>query len=367
MEIRKTAGGEWERWTSHGENGVELSHAGIKTQPSRYQNALLDAVLIGGVGTPPQYRRQGGVRAIFEEVFREAPERGWAVSLLHPFSFAYYRKFGFEKISEHRIVDFPMGALDFVPRFSGFVPAEGGRGISDLISVYSRFSGKRNLMFPRNDGKLFPDGSDGRSCWLYYDEKGVPQAYLILSVEDHLDVNRMVGDCLHVYEMAFTSPDALLKALGFLRMYEGQTDNVRLHDTGPMPEVELALRHYNHTKIRIVPDIAARILDTEAFLKSADYPAQEGRFTVHIDDSEPMVGGTFRVEFGGGDRKVLRISDSADADAVLPAPALAVLLYGAAALTAENAVYIPGVSVANPDTDLFRAFPVRPGGVFEHF
>ena len=90
-----------EGWGVYSDDGAELySSASANTVMSRYGRQYLPALCIGGVSTRPEYRRLGCVRRIFDQVFSLAPERGWAVSLLHPFSFSYYRKFGYERIAD---------------------------------------------------------------------------------------------------------------------------------------------------------------------------------------------------------------------------------------------------------------------------
>ena len=75
-----------ERWAIfHSENGEQMSSAVLTTADSRYSGGFLPALLVGGVATQPEYRRFGCVRRILESAFEQAPERGWAVSLLHPF------------------------------------------------------------------------------------------------------------------------------------------------------------------------------------------------------------------------------------------------------------------------------------------
>ena len=53
---------------------------------------------IGGIGTLPEHRRRGHVRRLMEVAFRSMREREEAFSLLYPFSFPYYRMFGYELV-----------------------------------------------------------------------------------------------------------------------------------------------------------------------------------------------------------------------------------------------------------------------------
>ena len=51
---------------------------------------------IGGVATPPAYRRRGGIRGCFQVALPQMFADGYDFSYLYPFSTAYYRKFGYE-------------------------------------------------------------------------------------------------------------------------------------------------------------------------------------------------------------------------------------------------------------------------------
>ena len=105
---------------------------------------------------------------------------------------------------------------------------------------------------------------------------------MVLAREQYYYVNRMASVNLHVREICFTSPESLLKLLGFLRMYEGQMDSVKIHNCAMAPELETALRHYTHTKITVIPDIMARVHDVEAVLNAVKYPDTPGCFTVRV-------------------------------------------------------------------------------------
>ena len=90
------------------DNGVCMSHMGFRTLDSVYCGKYLKTLTISGVATSPEYRRCGCVRQMLNKLFEMAPERGWEVSFLHPFSFSYYRKFGYEKVADHKIIEFPI-------------------------------------------------------------------------------------------------------------------------------------------------------------------------------------------------------------------------------------------------------------------
>ncbi len=336
----------------------------------------LPCAFIGGIGTEPEYRRAGLVRTIVTEMAAEGDRRRVPVTILHPFSFAYYRKFGFERVADHRVLEFPTAALDVFPRYPDLTRCLGSDSRAVLADLYNRFAAHRNLLPVRDTGYPFPTTDDGPGrVYLSRDPNGVPDGYIILDTEKYFSVNRMVSVHLHIREMVFLTPAALDKLFGFMRMFEGELDTVMIHDCGMAPEVELRLRHYMHTKITVLPDIMARINDVEAVLAAVRYPTVPGCFTIRA--SEPAgtpwaafankTTGTWRVDYADGRGTVTRLPDTSDCDFAADIPALTQLIFGYASCGFETARYTSGTDFFTPAADFFRAFGPRPGGVFEHF
>ena len=369
MEIKITGHNEtdWrigESWQCM-EGETSLSHAGVFTVDSWLGRGFVKTNLVGGVGTPPENRRRGYVRAIFDEMFRRAPEYGWAVSLLHPFSFGYYRKFGYERVGDHRILTFPMRALEFVPYYKDFEPL--GDHLEEALAVYHDWARGRNLSL-RRGGSLFAQdcfGDHGSQVYLVR-ENGEVAGYVALAVQNHLVVNHMEGDYLHVYELVYRTPSALTKLLGVLRMFDGQNEVVRIHNCAMAPEIELTLRHYTHTQIQVLPDIMARPLDLPAMLRQNVWPRESGGFVFRVEDSLPDVGGTWEVAYADGGCEVKR-ADGKSPCAVFIPQAVVSLLYGYEEYDEALLRFTPGAEVCGDVNDLVRAFPKRPCGMYEHF
>ena len=234
--------------------------------------------------------------------------------------------------------------------------------LPDLISIYQAFSKGRNLLLPRVDGEKY----QGKTIYVCYDG-GTPIAYVILSEHKELYVNNYRNTLLTVNEMAYVSPKGLREIFSFLRMFEGEFDEIELLDGGLYSEVDLLLRHYVHTKYTSIADLSAKLLNTEAMLLANTYPQKEGAFTVKITDELPTVAGVYRVSYGGGDCQVKRLDDTAQSDILLPSNVFTRLIYGNDPIDERNVRYFDGVEIYGNTEDLFRAFPKRPCGVFEHF
>jgi len=345
-------------YTTKSEEGEQASQVGLIMEQSRFGREYVGCVGVGAVSTKPQFRREGLVRKSLETFFEEAKEHPeWAVSLLHPFSFPYYRKFGYEKVSYHQTMEMPIQALDMFPRFANFVPVTPELEPA-LLALYDRFAQGRNMPFKRTNMKWFPKNPQNQ---LYVRMKdGVATAYISFRVEDHLLVNRMVGDRLVIDEYGFDSPEALQEILGFIRMFDGQMLRVKFTDTFLCPEVDMMLRHYHSIEYVRYPDISAKILNLKAMLEANDYPQKGGRFVLGTAAGEKWL-----VEYEAGQACVKPAC--CEADLVCDEPALARVLYGLDPLTAGNIRYMPGVDVRGNVEDLLRAFPTRICGMFEHF
>ncbi len=357
------------------ENGIDMSHGGQGYRVIHLHGAKLPAAFIGGIGTEPEYRRAGLVREIVTAMAEEADRREIPLSVLHPFSFAYYRKFGFERVADHRVLEFPMSALNIFDRNPHLVRAADADR-STLASLYNTFAEKRNLLPVRSANHPFPTAPDSSvRAYITHDDSGAPDGYVTVEKEKYYSVNRMVSVNLHVYEMVFLSPAALDRLFGFLRMYEGELDSVKIHDCAMSPEVELRLRHYMHTTITVIPDLMARINDVAAVLAAVRYPDEAGHFTVSTTETpgspwsalSHKTTGVFRVDYQNGVGTVTRLSDDAPADLTADIGALTQLIFGYESCGYDTARYTPGVTFQNSAPDFFRAFPRRPSGVFEHF
>jgi len=335
--------------------------------PTRFGEKWIPSVLVGGVGTKPEYRRGGHVRELFERMFAASEREPWVVSLLHPFSFNYYRMFGYELVSDHRLVTVAMDKLSHIPRFSEFRPLKESE-LPEVLDLYNnRFAPHRNLTQKRFDTQRFPFGDNSGDVAYALRENGRFTAYLRLHTEKKYIVNHMGEGVLTVKEIVFESLDALVKAMGFLRMYEGELEQVFFANLAPIPEVEYLLREYIAEKIEIVPDVAARVLDTVGLLEAVSYPQKAGQFIIKIEDILPKVAGTYHVEYADGKAEITKLCEDAAWDICTDAAGFARLAYGYDGANARMARYMPGVRLNNDAEDFFRAFPKQICGIFEHF
>src|SRR5699024_9869189 len=76
---------------------------------------------ISSVATWPEYRRQGMVKHLLKHALTYMKNQGMTISFLHPFSFALYRKFGFELAFANKTYTIPIEYFKNVERGHGYV------------------------------------------------------------------------------------------------------------------------------------------------------------------------------------------------------------------------------------------------------
>ena len=332
---------------------------------SCYNGSVLPAVGIGGVASLPEYRRMGSVRAIFDHIFSLAPERGWATSYLYPFSFQFYRQFGYERVIRRHGLKLPANALEKFERNTRakLYERDGSVRKEELLSVYNAWAIKNNITFARGENTWAwsdkPHASQ-RFTYLWYAEDGTPAALAAFSCKD---------GCMRVKELCYLTADALRGMLGFLRMFEGQVWEYDFTELPEDCELDYLLSRYIDAEYHEENGAMGRVLLPGVLLEKNRYPEEHGHFRLKIDDSLDFSRGVWEVEYEHGAAEVKKLPFDAACDVVMTAPPMTRLLLGSVTLDCERAAFLDGVTIENRAgaEDLFRAFPRKPAVLYERF
>ena len=346
------------------EGEEKFSTGTFRFRNTAFGDGYIKTMTAGAVATPVHLRRGGNVRKVFEYAHALAYESGVASAILHPFSFAYYNKFGYEKIADHLIVSCPIRYIDFVPRRCSLVPCTEEK-LPDLIPVYEKFIKGRNILFERKMPEQFTRYKDALT-YIYYEGKE-PMGYIIFNTQKELCTNHFENGKMLVREMVYASREALLELLSFIRMYEGELEDVEFLNLAMSPEVDMLLRNYTHTKYKILPDIQAKVINTKLLLGAMAYPKAEGALSINVFEGEVGACGSYLLEWGGGDSRVSALPDGAETDADVSAKALARLAYGYDLISETTLPYLDGVTVRKNADSFISVFPKKCNGLFEHF
>ena len=339
-----------EVWGAFDDDGICMATVFTPEYKSWYFGKNVACVGIGGVATLPEYRRRGAVREIFNEIFRQAAERDWAVSYLYPFSFDYYRQFGYEMVFKKYKMVFPMKALAKFSRTTDvkLYSFKNPEMKKDILEVYNAFAKTHRTMFVRGENtRAYSDDPYASRRWTYVHYTGdTPDALATIRLED---------DGLTIRELCYTSRDALCSMLGFLRAFDGQAFELRFTDLPDTRDLDAVIGEYVDVEYYSEASGMARIILLEKLLKKTAYPLEHGCFRLRCDDTLEWNRGVWDVHYGDGLIRVEKLPYDSEYDISASIQSLARLML-CGGYTAESAAYLPDVDVKNGD-DFFRAFP----------
>lgn len=312
---------------------------------------FLPSVIVSGVCSIPEYRRMGGVRAIFDAIGNKAFEYNHILGFLHPFSISYYEKFGYANLNRLYGIKIPFDNLNHIPRNTDMILYTGEQ-FEELSSLHKECAKKENLATLRDDKKHFCDKPLENTDYTYFrrNSEGIADGYVRFTVSR--------PDVLKVEDLFVLSPEALYGIIGFLRNYDCIAKNL------------IVRKQYPHSPMSVLADripgviyehesgTAARIYDVKAILENNIYPEEKGHFSLMIKDNLPRNNGIFEVSYQNKKAEVIK-KESGSFDICLTPPSASKLMLAGEGHNQETALFIDGVTLNGNADDFFRAFPCR--------
>lgn len=336
--------------------------AGLETPlfTGNYCGRLLPVVGIGGVASMPEQRRSGSVRAIFNELERIAPQKGWAMGFLYPFSIKYYSKFGYAYTNRLLNIGVDFAMLTDFERNTDATLFD-GESFDELFELHNKCALKYNLMTLRQDKSFFCDKpfENARYTYIWRYGDGKAGAYA------DFEVDRQTR-CVNVRDLHFVDKPALYGIIGFLRNYDGIASRLVISRVPQASALVDLVSQIDRVELSLAGCPAGRIYDLPAILNANDYPQTPGSFVLRCVDSIEQNNGVFAVEYGNGEAAVTK-TNNAKPDITLDACAAARILLSGRGFTAESIGMLQGAELSGDCSDFLRAFPHRATAFIEGF
>lgn len=326
---------------------------------------------IGGVATLPEYRRQGYVRALMSYILKDAYARGDVYSTLYPFSFPYYRKFGYEIAETPYDVSIPMEQMAHYRPFGSVREFVAGDDMAPYRQVYNAYIAQRNFACDRDvatngralwENWLSPKHNPGKTreyAYLWRDEDGTPGAFALV----HPKGQGHEGG-FQVYDYAYASPRALRGMLGFLRLLEGQAARIMLRLPDDLSPHHLFPEPYNLT-VTSVPRGMVRLINVQKALETLGGARLTGEVTIGVtDEMLPENSGVWHVVFADGKTTVEKTGHTAEWTVSIGL--LSQLVSGVMCFDQATYVHDFGVSPERAEW-LAQVFPQRKRALVERF
>ncbi len=255
-------------------------------------------VKMGGVADVmchPASRRRGYAGALVRRLLEHMKEEGQTLSCLYPFSYAYYRKFGWDWIGRHFMYNIGSGNLPHSPQASHVHPADPADH-STIQAIYNQYARRYRGCIIRDErawNGVINQESDPITFVYLFEAEDEPSGYLVFQFGDEYKLTS-------IREMVALTSDAYRGFLGLLRHHDMQVGAFEW--SAPSDDVLWDITMEHEVKTRIHPMTMGRVVDVEAALSwLAINPAVEGRFRISVqDEAAPWNGRCWEMEMGEG-------------------------------------------------------------------
>lgn len=233
-----------------------------------------------GVGTYPEYANMGLMYKLMRQGLTDMKERKQSISYLFPYSIPYYRRRGWEIISDKmtfEVRDVQLPKRKEVPGYVERLNIEH----PDIRTVYKLFSSKMHVAMIRNDlawDEYWRWDVEELIAAVYFDSKHQPQGYLLYWISE---------DVLHIKEMIYMNQEARIGLWNFIGAHFSMVSKVVGNIF--MNEPLAFWLEDGDIKETISPYFMARIVDAKQFITQYPFKATgtDSKLTFKLED--PML------------------------------------------------------------------------------
>jgi predicted acetyltransferase len=243
----------------------------------RISNRTYDMGGLTGVGTFPEYSSQGLMHKLLCQALEKMRAKKQSISYLYPYSIPYFRRKGWEIISDK---------ITFVVNDYQLPKKKPVSGEVERVEVESEQVKKAYERFAmQTHGAMLRDDLAWKEYWrwdlddliaaIYYNEEGQPDGYLLYWIEN---------ECFRIKDMIFVNEEARSGLWNFISAHFSMISKVigNIYTDEPLA----FLLEDADIKESISPYFMARIVDLEQFI--AQYPfkqeAESREWVFTLDD-----------------------------------------------------------------------------------
>jgi len=324
-------------------------------------------VKMGGVGavvTRPEARGQGGIRKIYEKALPAMYDAGQIFSVLYPFSYEYYRTFGYEMCYPLQKLRIPMYQLAKYPYPKNIEPFEPGDDTAPYAQIYAAFIKKRNLAVVRNKNYwehiTYRDPyNDVNFTYLIRDDANIPIAYILYDAENCSED----GNTLAIKECCWTTPEGLKYVFGFLSKLGAEYEAIQWDAPYDINMHALCTDSYE-IDWKVAAGGMNRLVNVPAGLQTLCAPQGSGQVNIGITDTFlPINTGTYNIQWENSTLTVKK--QDAPPDMETTVQTMAQLVTGF--ITPEEALYKNCTKIHSAHENLSQLFPKRSMFMTERF
>ncbi|WP_169306764.1 GNAT family N-acetyltransferase [Cohnella pontilimi] len=241
---------------------------------------------VAGVASWPDSRRQGSIARLLTHSFEEMRRKGQSISALYPFSYAFYRKYGYEMMTQKK-------QYTIEPRW--FPPRRDTAGTVKLVEksmelldpVYQTFAARYDGMLVRDRYWWDSRALKAQMAAVYSNPSGQAEGYMLYQVKDKH---------MKVFEWVALTEEARIGLWSYAGNHDSMADQLTM--TVPADDPLPFLLPEPRLKQEVTGHFMSRIVDAQAFV--GQYRFEESDRTdellLHLEDGHaPWNEGLFQL------------------------------------------------------------------------
>jgi len=265
---------------------------------------IMDMGGITGVATYPEYTGRGLIHSLMKHVLNYMHEKEMPVSFLYPYSIPFYRKMGWEIVSDK---------LTFTVKDTQLPKARPVGGMVERVSLDSEdYHNVHSYFALQRHGCLIRDTLSWEEYWrwdnddmiaaVYYNKEHKPLGYVVYYI---------ANDIFHIKEMVYLNIEANYGLWNYITAHFSMIDQVQGDNYSGEPMAYL----FEDSEITetISPYIMARIVNVRDFLEYYPFQIQPEDFKIHFkvhDQMAPWNEGDYMVSWHNGEALCEQVEDN---------------------------------------------------------
>lgn len=241
---------------------------------------------VAGVACTADQRGRGHVGRLLLDTLRDMRERGEYLSALNPFSYAFYRKYGWDWVGERRMFTLPTRIVPTYPEGQCIRAYDGPDALAVVQPVYDAWARQYRTMTTRKDpypkfweSALAHHGNRTTYVQVYHDPAtGQAEGYLTFRYSDAPQQQPCT-----VGEMFALNPAAYRGLLSMIHYYGTQVSQVKVDGPADCPLPHFLMDHDLETKTK--PLFMGRVVDVAAaFSAITGFHERGGEIVIQVAD-----------------------------------------------------------------------------------
>ena len=235
---------------------------------------------VTGVATYPEYMNLGLMSSLIKTALNSMRENHQCVSMLVPYMIPYYRKKGWEIVTDKMTYTIKDTQLPKRREVSGMVERV-GIDSEDLRIVHNAFTRMRHGALKRNELEwedYWRWEADDVIVAVYYNEAGEPKGYLVYYI---------ANDVFRIKELVYINQEARHGLWNYVSAHFSMIDKVV--GTNYTNEPMAFLLEDSEIQEEIEPNVMARIVDFEAFIRKYPFDIISIHDDLHFIIHDPVM------------------------------------------------------------------------------